>query len=173
MLHKTDHDRPRTLSRAPSERVRRAALALLCFGLLVMAAEGAMAAPIQITKQMDLVFGRYATSVTQGGTVTINPETNGKTVTGGVHDFGYPHQRAQFAVTGSGDEAYFINLPNQITISAGGNSMTVNAFTSEPSGMGHLVSGADTLWVGATLNLTANQPAGSYTGQFSVTVNYD
>lgn len=151
--------------------IARAALALSSLGLLGLAAQGAIAAPIQITKQLDLVFGRYATSETQGGTVTINPATNGKTVTGGVQDFGGPHQRAQFEITGDTDEAYSVTLPSQITISAGGNSMTVNAFTW--AGTGLLEFDVDTLWVGATLNLSANQPPGLYTGQFTVTVEYD
>ncbi len=171
MLHTTDHDLPRASPRTAFGCVSRTALGLSILGLLGLTAQGALAAPIQIVKQMDLVFGRYATSETQGGTVTINPATNGKTVTGGVQDFGGPHQRAQFEITGDTDEAYAVTLPSQITISAGGDSMTVNAFTW--SGTGVLEFDVDTIWVGATLNLTANQPPGLYTGQFTVTVEYN
>jgi spore coat protein U-like protein len=52
--------------------------------------------------------------------------------------------------------------------------MTVNAFTSTPSGTGTFNSGGTaTLNIGATLAVGANQTAGSYTGTFSVTVDYN
>ena len=50
--------------------------------------------------------------------------------------------------------------------------MTVNAFASTPSGTGTLTLGTATVNVGATLNVAANQTAGSYTGTYPVTVNY-
>jgi len=54
--------------------------------------------------------------------------------------------------------------------------MTVNAFTSNPSGTGTLSSGGtQTLNVGATLNVAAAQTAGTYTNAtgVAVSVNYN
>jgi hypothetical protein len=53
--------------------------------------------------------------------------------------------------------------------------MIVNAFTSNPSGTGELTSGAQTINVGATLNVGTPQVAGVYTNLtgFDVTVNYN
>jgi hypothetical protein len=53
--------------------------------------------------------------------------------------------------------------------------MIVNAFTSTPSATGALTLGAQTLLVGATLNVGAAQVAGLYTNAigFDVTVNYN
>jgi hypothetical protein len=53
--------------------------------------------------------------------------------------------------------------------------MTVNAFSSNPSGTGTLTGGSEVLNVGATLNVGAAQPAGTYTNAagFTVTVNYN
>jgi len=57
--------------------------------------------------------------------------------------------------------------------------MTVNTWSSNPSGTGTLTGGTSTLLVGATLNVGASQPAGVYntanaggSGEFTVTVNY-
>jgi len=52
--------------------------------------------------------------------------------------------------------------------------MTVNTFTSTPSGTGQLsVLGSQALTVGATLVVGASQASGSYSGTFSVTVVYN
>ncbi len=173
MIHTTDHDWLRASSSAPSGRFRRTALGLLAVMLAAVANQHAMAVPIQISKQFDLEFGRMAPSTTQAGTVTINPNTGQRTATGGVVLLGGGLTRAKFPVTGDPDTAFSITLPSQITITSGGDSMTVNAFTSNPSGSGVLSgTGSANIWVAATLNLSANQPAGSYAGQYTVTVDY-
>jgi hypothetical protein len=52
--------------------------------------------------------------------------------------------------------------------------MVANAFISNPSGTGQLVSGAQNIAVGATLTVAAGQVAGIYTSSaFPVTVNYN
>ncbi len=117
----------------------RRALTTVAFGLVCVAVQGMAgkeAMALTLTALDDLVFGRYATSVTQGGTVTVNPATGGKSVTGSVYDFGGAHQRARFRAYDdeAEEETLIITLPTQITITSGGGSMTVNAFTSDPSG---------------------------------------
>jgi hypothetical protein len=53
--------------------------------------------------------------------------------------------------------------------------MTVDTWTSNPSGTGTLTSGTSTLNVGGTLNVGASQVAGVYTASdaFTVTVDYE
>ena len=82
---------------------------------------------------------------------------------------------ASFAVAGSGSYTYAITLPTSVVIANGVNVMTVDTFTSSPATTGTLTAGAQTLTVGATLNLIASQVAGTYTSAtpFSVTVNYN
>jgi hypothetical protein len=173
MIHATDHDVPGGLSRTAFGCFGKAAAWLVALVLVGVASQQALAVAITITQQLDLKFGRYATTVSQGGTVTINPSTGGKTLSGALSDLGDSHQRAQFSLTGDPDAAYSITLPSQITISSGANTMTVNAFTSSPSGSGVLDgTGNATLYVGATLTLSANQASGSYADSFSVTVDY-
>jgi hypothetical protein len=132
---------------------------------------------ISIARTSHMNFGNVAVSGTVAGTVVLTPAgvrsvTAGCTlpaVTGAV-------AAASFNVTGSGTSTYAITLPSAaLTITNGTDNMTVTAFTSTPSGTGALVAGAQTLNVGATLNVAAAQPAGTYTSAtpFDVTVNYN
>jgi len=136
--------------------------------------------PISLTKTVDLSFGNIAVG-TSGGTVVITP-AGGRSATGGVT---LPTvapgtiTAATFTVNGQGANTYTITLPStDHTIrvgGVGGATMIVNTFTSNPSGTGTLSSGTQTLNVGATLNVTASQAAGTYTSvaPFDVTVNYN
>jgi hypothetical protein len=129
-------------------------------------------APIAITKNADLRFGKFAPGAT-AGTVVMNTAGT-RTVTGGVVlsalDAG---GAASFAVTGDTTATYAITLPASVSIINGANTMTLDAFTSNPSGTGTLTAGAQTLLVGGTLNVGMNQVAAAYTGTFDVTVEYN
>ena len=131
--------------------------------------------PIAISKTTDMNFGNVAVSAT-AGTVVLTPAST-RSLTGGVTLPAVTGTvtAAAFAVTGLGSSTYSITLPTTYTITSGGNNMIVNAFTSTPSGTGALTSGAQTVQVGATLNVGATQAAGTYTNGtgFNVTVNYN
>ena len=132
--------------------------------------------PIAITKTVDMNFGNVAVT-TVAGTVILAPAGT-RTTTGGVTlpVTAGTVTAASFNVTGLGAYTYVITLPTaDHTISNGANNMTVNAFTSAPSGTGSLTASAQTLTVGATLNVGVAQVAGVYTSgtPFDVTVNYN
>jgi hypothetical protein len=81
-------------------------------------------------------------------------------------------------VGGEGVYTYTITLPSTnytITDPVSTATMIVNTFTVTPSGTGTLTAGAQTLNVGATLNVEAAQTPGVYTNAtgFDVTVNYN
>lgn len=130
--------------------------------------------PITIAKNTDLRFGKFSPGITTG-TVLI-ATGGGRTATGGVSlsalDAG---GAASFTVTGDTVATYAITLPTNgtVTITNGANSMAVNDFVSNPSGTGTLTAGTQNLSVGATLSVGANQAAGSYTGTFQVSVDYN
>ena len=134
--------------------------------------------PITITKDVDMNFGNVAVQSTTGGTVVMTP-SGVRTKTGGVT---LPATvgtvaAASFTVTGESGYTFAITLPaGAVTISDGGsNTMTVDNWTSDPTPTGTLTGGTATLNVGATLNVSAGQPAGTYTNasDLSVTVNYN
>ena len=140
-------------------------------------ATGTIVTPITITNTQDLNFGNVAVSAV-GGTVVLAP-AGGRTLTGGVTLPVVPGTvtAAHFAITGTAGYTYAITLPSTATtVTSGANTMSVNAFTSDPTPTGTLDgSGNQTVNVGATLNVLANQPAGTYVSAtpFNVTVNYN
>jgi hypothetical protein len=139
-------------------------------------AEATIVTPIGITKTVDMNFGNVAVS-TALGTVVLTPAST-RSKTGGVT---LPTNNgtvsaASFDVTGEGNFTYSITLPSSATtINSGLNTMTIDTWTSAPSGTGALTAGAQTLTVGATLHVAGSQAAGTYTSAvpFDVTVNYN
>ncbi len=83
---------------------------------------------------------------------------------------------AEFKVCSATNTTVTIDLPTSATLTrSGGGSMTVDTFTRLPSSssMNVFTGSQETLTVGATLNVGTSQAAGSYTGNFSVTVTYE
>lgn len=129
--------------------------------------------PISISKTTDLNFGDVVAS---GSVGTVVVSTAGaRSSTGGASlGNGTSVSAAAFTVGGQANATYSITLPASATVTSGANSMTVDTFTSNPSGTGNLgAGGSQTLNVGGTLNVGASQATGSYTGTFSVTVTYN
>jgi len=144
--------------------------------------------PITLAAARDLAFGNVVPGAT-GGTLVIAGTAAGlQTPGGGVTQ---PASQkgtvtsAQFNVTGEALFTYTLTIPTApVTISDSAttpNTMTVSTFTSDvatTAGAGQLsgsigAAGTQTVSVGGTLNVGANQAAGSYTGSFSVTVAYN
>jgi hypothetical protein len=136
-------------------------------------------APITIANAVDMNFGNLAIQAGTAGTVVIAPagtrtRTAGVTLPSTTGTF----TQASFTVGGEGVYTYTITLPSTnytITDPVSTATMIVNTFTITPSGTGTLTAGAQTLNVGATLNVEAAQTPGVYTNAtgFDVTVNYN
>ena len=121
-------------------------------------------------------FGNVAVNASTG-TVILTP-AGARSATGGVTFIPASPgtvTAASFTVTGLAGLTYSITIPTTLTITDGTNNMTVNNFTSSPTPTGTLTGGSETLTVGATLQVGANQVAGVYTTTtpFDVTVNYN
>lgn len=131
-----------------------------------------------MTAVQDLSFGAFVAGT--GGTVIVSPQGartgTGDVVlmTGGQFSQG---AAASFDLTGSTNATYQIILPSDgsVTLSGSqGGSMSLDGFTSSPSGSGQLnPQGGQTLYVGATISVGSNQAAGSYSGSFSVTAVFE
>ena len=128
-------------------------------------------APLEITKKTDLYFGTIAPSLTQADEVTVAADGSrqcGPALTCLTAD----HTAAAFSVTGEADAVYTVSLPSGIEISNGnGDAMKVYDFAASKDS-GTLVSGSDSFTVGGKLAVAALQPAGQYTGTFTVAVEY-
>jgi hypothetical protein len=130
---------------------------------------------IAVSSTATLNFGQIAPSGTAG---TVSISTAGvRSSTGGV-TLGnqVAVAAASFGVTGAPNNVYTIVLPadGTVTLTSGGSpAMAVDGFVSNPASPGTLNGGgSDTILVGATLSVGVNQPNGSYSGTFPVTVAY-
>jgi hypothetical protein len=144
--------------------------------------------PITLAAARNLAFGNVVPGASTGTLLVAGDSAGAQTVGGGVTQPGGQKgtvTSAQFNVAGEGAFTYTITIPTAaITISDGGSpadTMTVDTWTSDiatTAGAGLLsgtagTAGAQTFYVGGTLNVGANQAAGAYTGTFSVTVAYN
>lgn len=110
-----------------------------------------------------------------GGTITINPNTDARTTTGGVTAAGGTPQAAQFYTYGGPLQTVQVNrgpLP-VLTRVGGGATMNVTGLTLNGPTLRFLnAAGLLDLRVGGTLNVTANKLPGSYIGTFQIIVTY-
>jgi len=138
-------------------------------------ASAVIIAPLSITQSANLHFGVIWRGTT-AGVVTVTP-ANARSSIGGVTLSGLSpaNTAAEFTITGEPTKAITITLPTtDVTITDGTNNMIVNNFQSTPAAGTYTLTGASTtLNVGADLNVGANQPSGTYTGTFNVSVNYN
>lgn len=137
-------------------------------------ASATVLAPLTITERAlgGMDFGSVAGDATSATTVVLTFLGAASSADGAyVANDG---QEGTFDVTGSGTLGYTISLPGAaVTLtSGGGDTVTVDNFIDSKGGTSSLVGGADSFTVGATLNLSAAQPAGAYTGTYTVTVDY-
>jgi spore coat protein U-like protein len=163
------------------------ALAGLTHGGLAWAENGTAAAsaavlatPVVVTKTADLSFGKFAA----GAAGSISISTSGaRTVSGGVLAFtdGPAMTAASFVVSGASGAGYSITHGGASTLLRTGGAETMAMTKSSAAGAangpaaagGILNGGAQTIYVGATLDVGANQAAGAYTGTVAVTVEYN
>ena len=141
-------------------------------------ASSTIVTPIGIAQTKDMNFGNVAINSTTAGTVVLAPAGT-RTSTGGVTlpATAGTVAAAEFNVTGANNYTFSITLPSTShEIKSGSNTMSVTGFTSTPTPTGTLsATGSATVKVGATLNVSAGQAAGTYTSvtPFEVTVNYN
>jgi len=129
--------------------------------------------PISISGDATMEFGNLAVSASSGTAVLDN--ANGLGVSGGVSKVGgISPKSAAFTVAGAASTNYSVTLPpSTITLTgSNGGTMILWNFTSNCSGNTQ-AGGIDYFKVGATLNVDGSQVAGSYSGVFDVTVNYN
>ncbi len=124
---------------------------------------------ITVTKTADLYFGKVLPT-SSGATVDV-AESGARTCSAGLGCYDTATSGA-FRVAGSNGEVVSVSLDSATTTLSDGasHSMTVNLATSTSSLT--LSGGAANFNVAGTLNVGASQADGTYTGQYSVSVNY-
>jgi Domain of unknown function (DUF4402) len=145
-------------------------------------AQIAIVRPLEFIRVENLHFGSVIRGST-AGTVTVTP-AGVRTRTGGVILQGTNFQPAEFAGMGSNNQRVDVSLgANQIFITGPGAPMRVHTFVIGSTPTAVLTTtprrfrinsptGIFTFPVGATLDVGANQTPGTYTGTWSITLNY-
>jgi spore coat protein U-like protein len=158
-----------------------AALALLAIPAQAWAAttqstagQVALLSPLSVLKQGDLDFGTLV--VSGAGTALVDPVSGSLATTGGVTKAGTAAHPALFTGTGSKNSVVHIRLPQNpttVTRVGGTETMIVSNWTLDGPANRKIPPGSIfDFQVGATLGVNANQTAGTYTGTFSITVQY-
>lgn len=139
--------------------------------------------PLSLVNTGPLNFGNIIPSAA-AGTVAINENSGTRTATGGATLAGGLVGRASFTGLTGGWGIVQVQIPGTVTLTrSGGGSMNASlvlsnmpgfTFVNQPTNKITLVGAGNvfSFAVGGTLNVGANQQAGSYTGTFTVTANY-
>lgn len=135
--------------------------------------------PVAMLNTAPLDFGNIIP--VGGGTVTVDAQTGVRTSTGVVLAGGTV-SNAQFIATGTPNQTVTITLsPLPIVITSGANSMSINQVRVSVNGGGPQPVGPNAnlgpigvinYAVGGRLNVGATQAPGTYTGSFSLTMDY-
>lgn len=141
-------------------------------------AQATIVAPLTITAATSLRFGQFAHATTSG-TITID-NLGTVTTTGGMvgantfTQTGTGRGNATFSVTGNANAAFGVTVSPNVRIFNGANQMAVTGFTGNVVNSAAVLdaTGNFTLRVGATLNVSANQAVGNYSGTYVLTVTY-
>lgn len=127
---------------------------------------------IENTDEQSLEFGNIVASLV-GGTVTVAPGATTASYSGVAAPAGLAGtiRSAKFTVTGDGSSTYSVQIKQETALTSGSNTMNLSDFKHNSNKK--LEGGIETFEVGATLNVGAEQAAGTYLGSFEVTVAYE
>ncbi len=138
--------------------------------------------PIALAKATDLAFGKFAPD-TATSTVTVFTDGSRSKTGSAFLLASAPGAASRLNVTGEVSTAYTVTYTPSATVISGGNNMNITFFsTNAPdnttaTGMftaGNLGLGsAESIYIGATLAVGANQAPGTYAGTIAVSVDYD
>lgn len=143
-------------------------------------ATATVVAPISIANDSALDFGKFTKSA---GTITMTP-AGGRTATGGVTTLSTvtPGAAGQLTVNGDANATYSISaVGGTLTDAVSTETMTLaNITVAASTATGTLITtgtigagGSQVLKTGGDLTVGATQASGTYTGGYTVTVEYN
>lgn len=136
---------------------------------------------ITLVKNTDLAFGSLVRPSVGSNTVSIDPNSGNRTLTGtgdGSLAQTQTTSRATYSVAGEGGSTFSVTVPaNFVMTRTGGNdTLTVSLNPSATSGAlsGSTGSpGSANFSIGGSLPLSSTTVSGDYVGTFNVTVGYN
>jgi len=170
-----------------TSRIRILRKALLCLSLVALQsatpswggtatapARAITIRPLSILNLGDLDFAINSGGAT-AGTVVIDPTTDARTTTGGTIATGGTPIAARFISYGGPLQTLQVTRGPLPVLTRAGGGATINVTQLTLNGpTTRFLNGAGLLdlRVGGTLAVAANQPGGSYSGTFQITVTY-
>ena len=141
-------------------------------------AKGVVVQPLTLAKVQDLDFGTVVGSAVAGN-VTIDADTGGRTVGGGVTGVpSYPGDRGLFQGAGTAGQTVLLSLNAPAVLVSQSNPLdliTVNSMVLDSGNSTTRVIGASGIFnvgVGGDFAIAANQPAALYQATFTLTADY-
>lgn len=133
--------------------------------------------PIELTKDVDLVFGRIVKPASGSGSVAIADTADTVSATGAVALSGITTSRAKFTINGEGGQSVSVTVPASFSLTNGTDSIAVTldpdlgASTTLSNALG--AAGSKSLYVGGSFAVGSGLSTGAYTGSFNVSVAYE
>jgi hypothetical protein len=141
-------------------------------------AKGVVVQPLTLAKVQDLDFGTVVGSAVAGN-VTIDADTGGRTVGGGVTGVpSYPGDRGLFQGAGTAGQTVQLSLSAPAVLVSQSNPLdliTVNSMVLDSGNSTTRVIGASGVFnvgVGGDFAIAASQPAALYQATFTLTADY-
>jgi len=129
--------------------------------------------PLTVTKNDDLVFGKFVVNGATAGTVVVAAADGARSKTGGVDLITSTGvQAGEVTVAGQTGIAYTVSLPTSVNLTSGENTMALGSFTTDQADL-TVLTGDNDVKIGGTLTVAAGQAPGAYTGSFTVSANYN
>lgn len=140
-------------------------------------ARGTVLSPISLQNITPLDFGTVAATNT-ADYVDVDATTGVRTAGANVVLVPSSPTRARFDGLGQGGQTITLTLTpptGNIITSAGGATITVNSMSLDQNGLSTRViapGGSFSVYVGGNFQIAGNQPNGVYTGNFTLTADY-
>jgi len=140
-------------------------------------AKGVVVQPLTLAQVQDLDFGTVVGSAASG-TVHIDADTGGRTVTGGVTGVpSFPGNRGLFQGAGTAGQTVQLTFTQPAVLVSQSNPtdlITVNSMFLDSAGATRVIGtgGVFNVGVGGDFTIAANQPPALYQATFTLTADY-
>jgi hypothetical protein len=135
--------------------------------------------PITLAKTSDIAFGKIVRPSTGTSTVTIDPTSGTRSISGGDGVLlSSTATRAAYNVGGEGGQSFSISVPASFALAHSGGSGPISVTLTGTATSGTLsgslgADGTSSFGVGGSFDVSSSTATGTYSGTFTVTVQYN
>ena len=135
--------------------------------------------PITLSKTSDIAFGKVVRPSTGTSTVAIDAASGTRSISGGDGVLlSSTATRAAYSVGGEGGQSFSISVPSSFSMAHGGGGSAISVALTGTATSGTLsgslgADGSSSFGVGGSFDVSSTTATGSYSGTFTVTVQYN